>query len=70
MKMPHTTLAAVFRRLADAIEAGDSFEGELSYTCMLDGLEPKEFEVVGAHRIGNRDGQGVWRVYAAEVKQP
>lgn len=44
--------------LANSIEEGDSFEGNLSYTCMEDHIPPGSFELTGAFRTGNTQGQG------------
>jgi hypothetical protein len=58
MKMERGKLAGLFRSIAREIETGDSFEGNISYTCMQDGLKPMEFEVKAFIRTGNSLGQG------------
>jgi hypothetical protein len=49
-------LAAALRRIAVHVEAGDSFEGSLTYTCTS---EPDTFAVQASYRVGNLNGQGV-----------
>lgn len=51
-------LAARLRQIADAVEAGDSYQGHISYDFMEDGLKHGEVEVSGAYRVGNLQGQG------------
>lgn len=49
--------------MADRIEAGDSFEGNIEYTCISgNDLGPDEFEVMGVYRYGNSEGQGSVRL--------
>jgi hypothetical protein len=48
-------LAKLLRQLAEAVETGDSMEGNLQYTF---GDEPWSFKVEAALRTGNREGQG------------
>lgn len=56
-------LADVLRDMANSIESRDSMEGDLSYTVMYDWLENGDFEVTGAYRIGNSEGQGGMRIF-------
>lgn len=63
-------LAAELHRIADSVAAGDSFEGSIDYTCMLEELPPGEFQLRGAVRIGNRDGQGGMRLYERASPPP
>lgn len=65
MKMTTEKLAATLSDIATRVQAGDSFEGGLNYTCMEDGLAAGEWEVTGGYRIGNADGQGGFRVLPA-----
>lgn len=72
VKMKYVELAAILREIADHVEAGDSFEGTIKYSCMddifvdnetdhhvdVDDLGPKEFYVGGMFRVGNSMGQG------------
>lgn len=51
-------LGAFLDGLRIAIERGDSFEGQIKYTCLEPHLGPDEFEVTGAFRTGNSEGQG------------
>lgn len=69
MKKTAKELADMLRNLAEDIEDGDSFEGSLSYTCMLDGLAPQEFEVEAAFRVGNSEGRGGTVIIRAETLQ-
>jgi hypothetical protein len=55
-------LAATLRDMATRVEAGDSFEGRIAYSCMEDGCGEDEFEVDAAWRVGNLDGQGGMQV--------
>jgi hypothetical protein len=47
--------AKFLRKLAEAVETGDSFEGNLQYTF---GDEPGLMNIEAALRTGNREGQG------------
>ena len=58
MKQNTVNLVAEMRRIAKAIEDGDSYEGHIEYSCLENGLEKDEWEVSGAYRIGNSMGQG------------
>lgn len=69
MKKTALELANILRNLAEDIEDGDSFEGSFSYTCMLEGLAPQEFEVEAAFRVGNSEGQGGMVILRAENLQ-
>jgi hypothetical protein len=62
MKMTTETLVALLADVQQRIAAGDSFEGNLSYTVMADGLRPGEYEVAGGYRVGNSEGQGGYRL--------
>jgi len=57
-KMSYTDLAQFLRDMAQAVEAGDSFEGNIEYLMPLDNPEPGTAMVRGVVRIGNRSGQG------------
>ena len=56
--MTKEDLAALLRKLADGVEAGDSFEGNLSYTCMVPDCPAGQFDVWALVRTGNASGQG------------
>lgn len=56
--LQQSELATLLRAMARLVEAGDSFEGNLSYSCMDDGLAPGEFAVRAQFRTGNSEGQG------------
>jgi hypothetical protein len=73
VKMKRNELAGIFKAIAASIEAGDSFEGNIAYTCLDLGifgsdyshlgnpdidLNPGEIYVGGMYRIGNSMGQG------------
>jgi hypothetical protein len=58
MKKSREDLVKTLRDMANVVEANDSFEGSIEYTCMRDGLGPNEFEVGACYRIGNSMGQG------------
>jgi hypothetical protein len=62
MKQKTAELVRELREMAAAIERSDSFEGSIMYSCLDDGLAPGEWEVSGAYRIGNSDGQGGMRI--------
>jgi hypothetical protein len=62
MKMNTKTLVELLADIAKRVEAGDSFEGSLSYTCMQEHLGPNEWEVQASYRIGNTEGQGGMRI--------
>lgn len=58
MKQSKKQLIAVFRDILNGLENDDSFQGNISYDAMVDGLEREEFEVTGCYRVGNSMGQG------------
>ncbi len=58
MIMSKDDLIAAVKDILARIEANDSFEGNISYTCMKEGLPPRHFDVAGAWRHGNSMGQG------------
>lgn len=62
MKTKTADLAATLRDIAARVEAGDSFEGNISYTCMDEECGPDEFLIEGAYRVGNSEGQGGMRL--------
>jgi hypothetical protein len=78
IKMKRNELAGIFKAIAASIEAGDSFEGAIRYSCMDDIFGPDtadvdpnildrdEFFVGGMYRVGNSMGQGginlLWEV--------
>jgi hypothetical protein len=57
-------LSAILRDMADRIDSGDSFEGniEYSYWDEENGAGENQFSVMGTYRIGNKDGQGGLRM--------
>lgn len=66
-KLSQADVAKMFRVMADLIEAGDSFEGTVRYSCIgLEGPNPDlqrdEYEVEAGYRVGNMDGQGGFRI--------
>lgn len=67
MKLGRPTLTRELRDIADRIEDGDSFEGSLTYSCMDEDLVAGEFRLVGAVRVGNKDGQGGMRLYEQDL---
>lgn len=58
LKTKTADLAAILHDIAARVEAGDSFEGSISYTCMDEDCRPDEFLIEGAYRVGNSEGQG------------
>lgn len=58
MKVTTEQLALILADIKSAVEAGDSFEGNLTYSCMDEDLKPGEFNVTAMYRIGNSQGQG------------
>ena len=62
MKQTTEQLVTELRSIADAVEQGDSFEGNIEYTCFDEDLENGEWKVSGAYRIGNSEGQGGMRI--------
>ena len=57
-KLTTAELVALLRHMADSVEAGDSFSGDLEYDCMTDQCQTGEYLVKGAYRVGNSQGQG------------
>lgn len=51
-------LVELLEEVTQLIRDDDSFEGNISYTCMKEWLKPETFEVSGAFRHGNSMGQG------------
>lgn len=51
-------LVELLEELAQLVKDDDSFEGNISYTCMKEGLPAGHYEVVGSFRHGNSMGQG------------
>lgn len=78
VKMKRNELAGIFKAIAASIEAGDSFEGNIAYSCLddifgltdghveMDDLATGEFYIGGMYRVGNSMGQGgvnlLWEV--------
>lgn len=58
MKMSKRELVELLEDMTQLIRDDDSFEGNISYTCMKDGLCGDQFFVTGAFRHGNTQGQG------------
>jgi hypothetical protein len=58
MKINKSDLIERLKQTILDLENDDSFEGRLSYTCMVDGLGKDEFEVEWYLRHGNSMGQG------------
>lgn len=65
-KLTPSELAAVLRDAADAVEASDSMEGWFKYepAALAPGAAPT-FDASYAFRVGNRGGQGGWRMSEA-----
>ena len=57
--MTRPELAYILRKIADAVETGDSFEGRIAYY-LTDA--PDEVDVDIACRPGNIDGQGSYLI--------
>ena len=51
-------LVELLEELSELVKNDDSFEGNISYTCMHEGLSSDQFKVTGAFRHGNSMGQG------------
>lgn len=62
MKVERMFLANTLRDMAAKVELGDSWEGSIEYSCLGIELETDEFEIQGAYRVGNSNGQGGMRV--------
>lgn len=60
MKLTKNELIDRLKHMITLIEADDSFEGGIDYTCMLEEVpcERGEFEVKAFYRMGNSEGQG------------
>jgi hypothetical protein len=63
-------LLKFFVEIANSIEANDSFEGVIEWSCLEEGLVPGEFELHGFYRIGNSEGQGGSRLIPASPASP
>lgn len=72
MKMRTDELIELLTDIAACVRDGDSFEGSITYSAT--GVAPfgtVEFEVKGAYRIGNRDGQGgMWTIDGGKCDCP
>lgn len=69
-KIDKEQLVLALRDMAARIEADDSFEGRIVYTCIgdhFDDLGPGEFEVDAFWRIGNSMGQGGCHIIASDA---
>ncbi len=51
-------LVELLEEMAQLIRDDDSFEGNISYTCLEEGVPAGHFKVVGGFRHGNSMGQG------------
>lgn len=51
-------LIKLLEEITQLVRDDDSFEGNITYTCMSEELEPGTYEVHGAFRHGNSVGQG------------
>ena len=58
MIMSKDDLINVVKDILSSIEADDSFEGSLNYSCMHPAVNGQEFEVGATYRVGNSEGQG------------
>jgi hypothetical protein len=58
MKMEKQHLVETLKVIAKKVEDGDSFEGNIKYSCLEFDLKPDEFEVTATFRTGNLKGQG------------
>ena len=58
MIMSKDELIEVVKGILSSIEADDSFEGSLNYSCMHPAVTGSEFEVGAMFRVGNSMGQG------------
>lgn len=58
MIMLKDDLIAVVKDILAGIEANDSFEGTINYSCMHPAAKGAEFEVGAMYRVGNSMGQG------------
>jgi len=66
-RLAKADLLVVLRDMAERVEADDSFEGSVEWTCIdpetvSDDLEPGEFMVRAFWRVGNSEGQGGARI--------
>lgn len=62
MKTYTAGLVEILKDIVARVEAGDSFEGNINYTCMDNTLMDGEWQVSGSYRIDNSQGQGGMRV--------
>ena len=53
----------LLEELAELIRNNDSFEGNISYTCMKEGLPEGCFDLEGGFRYGNSMGQGGMAIF-------
>lgn len=58
MILDKRALIELLEEITQLIRDNDSFEGNISYTCMKEGLPARHFEVEGGFRYGNSMGQG------------
>ena len=58
MIMSKDDLIATVKDILASIEANDSFEGTINYSCMHPAVNGPEFEVGAMYRVGNSMGQG------------
>ena len=58
MIMSKDDLIATVKDILASIEANDSFEGTINYSCMHPAVQGPEFEVGAMYRVGNSMGQG------------
>ncbi len=61
-KLTKDELLDTLRGIIALIQADDSFEGNLTYSCLEEGLGRGEFAVTAAFRTGNSMGQGGMRL--------
>lgn len=69
MKLTKQELVELLEEMVQLIKDDDSFEGNFSYTCMIPGLEDGKFEVSGAFRHGNSNGQGGMAILPAGIPE-
>ena len=58
MIMSKDELVEMVKDILARIEANDSFEGSINYSCMHPSVNGQEFEVGATYRVGNSLGQG------------
>lgn len=59
-------LVELLEEMAQLVKDNDSFEGNIHYTCMEEGIPAGHYKVVGAFRHGNSMGQGGMAILADE----